>query len=157
VPTRKGYTQLEFPKELAAILVIESRRLGFSSVSSYVEVLNKTRLKNAWSALDLKIISEYGLEAFLKLSKSLITSPEELEKEGYKKIADSEGKQFTETMPPIIAEVKPKTEKRIVTLGKTPLVVEVEPKPKKKSTKPQKTTVSTENMPTSEQFFKGDK
>ena len=84
MPTRKGYTQLEFPKELAAILVIESRRLGFGSVSAYVEILNRVRLKMSYSGLDLQILAQYG-----KLPEITIATESELKEKGYVKVADS--------------------------------------------------------------------
>ena len=89
------------------ILKIEARRLGFHSVAEYVEILNKVRLKKAWSGLDLQILAEYG-----KLPEISIMTEEQLKNKGYKKIAESEGKPFMESMPTITVEVKPKPSKK---------------------------------------------
>jgi hypothetical protein len=157
MPTRKGYTQIEFPKELAAILVIESRRLGFGSVAAYVEILNKVRLKKAWSGLDLQILAEYG-----KLPETTIMTESELKAKGYVKVSE-----FTEQGPKVEIPVKKKTfstsdpekfQKKLaetdfgkdedVTLNYIP----------KKPRKPKKKTESTKfSMPTTERFFDSKK
>ena len=142
MPTREGYTQIEFPKDLAAILKIESRRLGFSNIAEYVDILNRLRLKTAWTKLDLEILVEFG-----KLPTVELLTEDELNRRGYRKVSE-----FT----PVKADVaKPFTET---------MTIEIPTKAKKKQRKPKKKCKergseydSEKKMPTSSEFFKGDK
>ena len=99
----KGFKNITVRENLTKILKIEARRLGFGSIGDYIEVLNNVRLKMAWSGLDLQILAQYG-----KLPDITLTTEQELRERGFKKIADSEGKPSSETLPKIQVEVRAK-------------------------------------------------
>lgn len=160
----RGTTTIYMKQENALIVKMEADQLGFNSVEEFLMLLIDVRKRLKYSKLDLFCLRDYG-----QIPKVELLTPEDLEKMGYKQVGvpfeEQLGKvicdvqqKFEQTIP-VEVKVKPKTEKRILQHGPTALVITVEDKPesKKKQKKQEKTPESTENMPTSEQFFKGDK
>jgi hypothetical protein len=99
-------TTVAIEKTLAKLLKSTARRLGFSSISRFVEALYNIRQKCAWTAVDMQFIAGYGLAAFQKLEDSIVVvsassdaeAMEKLNLTKVKKIADSEF-PVTEKMP----------------------------------------------------------
>lgn len=79
----KGFKNITVRENLAKILKIEARRLGYKSIGDYIEGLNALRTKMGWSKLDMEILAEYG-----KLPETTVMSEQELKEKGYRKVAE---------------------------------------------------------------------
>jgi hypothetical protein len=136
----RGTTSVYMKKENALVAKMESDQLGFSSVEEFLMLLVEVRKKMKWSKLDLLCLRDYG-----QIPKVELLSPEDLEKMGYKQV----GIPFTQQLGKVVCDVAQPFEQT--------MKVEIETKPKKKPTKRKKKSESVEKMPTSSEFFKGDK
>jgi hypothetical protein len=140
----KGFKNITVREDLALILKIEARRLGYKSIGEYIEELNAVRTKMGWSELDL-----YCLKTFGK-----IPEVQQLSQEEYQRLTHEEKEKIPFVQHDVLnfarVDEKGKLHVQTVPLKVTGNIV----KKKKEKTKKKRESL---RMPTSEQFFKGDK
>jgi len=116
------YRNIMFQKEDAIVLKSAADRFQYHSISEYIMALNAMRVKlGLMTKLDIEIIVNYGMEGYQRIQNMSTVKTAKSEEEMHrdvslgkdaKKIADSEGKPFTQTFPKVIAEVKPKKKQK---------------------------------------------
>jgi hypothetical protein len=131
----KNFKNIIVRKDLCRILLIDSRRLGFSSIGAYLAALVAIQKKNAFTKLDIEILGMQGLDVYNKISKSIISGTAKSYEEIQEKL-NAKPKVHESDDP---AEI----------LLKDPHAFD-----KKKPRKPKKTMPNIEKMPTSKEVFK---